>query len=356
MARKKTVTTTEELPETQEFVLPGTDADNPFADFVKRNPNNNRKFKVSKWEATGTIHLFSTNDAFDEDFLQENYGGGRYLVKGFVDGVKTDEWEFKVADKPNQGSGGRASTSGSGSNASEGSESIPRSKTHEEFLETMIITMLGNRGNNITQPTPVGELTEAMKNLQGMGGTNGAREYTEGFKAGVEMARNIAGGGGVEGEDWKSTLFRTVKEIALPVANAISSARGTTLPAQPATESTQVPIPTNENELNKMIFDGIQKLKKQCMKGIPVDLVVDWIVTNADDYQEFVRVAFTTDFSTFCKIDPEIANEPYVTWFKLLYDGLRTRFRENYDTNDDSEGDGGDEGNPNRNEGPRAVS
>jgi hypothetical protein len=90
------------------------------------------------------------------------------------------------------------------------------------------------------------------------------------------------------------------------------------------------------------VQQGITFLKSKIMQGLPVGLALDWIEQNAADYQHIIHAIITQDFAEFAKFDPEIGREPYATWFKSLYDGLRQSFKEATTLDMDSVGNNGD--------------
>jgi hypothetical protein len=365
-AKKKVTTTTIEDTDNEQnnntgFTLRNASEtyDDPLAEIDAKYPNANRKIKVGRWTPNGVRHVFSTTDLFDEDFLQEHYGGGKYVVRVFVDNVQQRSFEINVEDRP-------------GTRPQNGFTDDPQPKpnvtnasangnggTGFGGLTEMLLMKLLDRAPAATS-TSVSELAEVMKIAQGAQPQVGnGKEYMEGFKAGVEFASKIterATGGG----DWKTTLIDAAKE-ALPLVAGAMGGAGSRVPATMQNapivipnSGVQKPMEVRTPEM-QIVYDTIQNLKSYAMAKTDPDLVIDWAIANATkpEVQHVIHFAFTNDFAAFAKVDPEIANEPYVTWFKLVYDGLRSAFNSADSVDDDNSGESGDARNvtPNANAG-----
>lgn len=338
------------VADTPEFQL-GSDAPrDPIAEFFARFPNANCKFKVGKYDGQHIVHLFTTTDIPDEDSLQETHGGGRYVIRAYEDGTERGIIEMRIAGKP--GAGTFPNPESTDTEPKPNAPPVDNSETG--FMKQLLLQVLKISGNGgmQSQQTPVNELAEAMKTLHALnppGGGNAAKEYAEGLKAGIELAKNLGAGG--DAPDWKTELFRMAKDVIPSVMTTLPSMmqKGQTPVNRPVNTPTVAslanpvvtPIPLPEDdELDKLLFDGIQKLKSMCMMGASPDLIIEWVQTNANQpqYQNFVRAAFTREFESFTSIDSEIAKPPYVEWFKSLYDGLRSAFKPNNEVDNDNLG------------------
>jgi hypothetical protein len=356
MPRKKIVTTEEINEAENENKLPEFPSQIPDEDPLSAfDGYSNISIKVYRWTNTGTVFVFKTDTPFDEAFLQEHYGAGRYLVKIWRDGVKhREDVEMRVEGAPTGTPTQAKTTSPDSKTAHELGNDVPQS-----FMQTLLLRLVGANGGAIPQErTPVGELVEAVKGVVSLTGNgsngNAAKDFSEGFKAGIEMAKSAQGimSPGND-EDWKTTAFRMLKETVPGVVAAISSARApvtNTGVQHPATvlPNPGLPLPTQMSEQEQMdaiIKKGIAKLKPLCMMGVSPDSIIDLIAAQVGnvEYQQIIHTAFAIEFDAFAKIDPEIANEPYATWFRSLYNGLRSAFRQPDDMDDDT---GGDSGNP----------
>lgn len=356
MPPKKKPTNRESNPDNVPFQMVDAGPPDPLAEIFAQYPNANRKIKVGKYVGTGIEHCFSTSDLIDEDFLQEHYGGGRYKLRIFIDGIMQSEVEMRIAQKLT--SGGVNATTGAGAaplSSGSSSDGIAPAKTaentHQTFLETMLLKMVGV--SPAQQSTPVNELAEAMKtisSLNGNGNQNAAAEFTNGLKAGIELAKDMGGGGG---GDWKSELFRMVKDSIPHIAGTLPLMMGgnkTQVSVAPTVASVAAPVNAISEEqkmsdtMHKMLYDGIQKLKGMCLNGAPVDLIIDWVLANANQpqYQDFIRAAFSIEFDAFATIDPEIIKPPFADWFRKLYDGLRHEFKPADEVDNGNDGTTGD--------------
>lgn len=314
----------------------------PLADFFAQYPNANRKFKIGRYENGSIVHLFSTSDLIDEDALQDQYPeGGRFIIRAYEENALRGSTEIRIAGKP-----GHQSPPNDSERKIEVSNAEPGK--NDSLAERLLFKIMGMGPSAMAAnvPTPVNELAEAIKTLHslngsGGGGVNAAKEFIEAFKLGMEMGRT---NGGTE-LDWKTEAFRMLKDVIPSVAAAIPAITG-----KPAA----TPAPTREKmietlaipgaEADKIMYDGIQKLKGMCMSHAPVDLIIDWVIANAAnaEYQNFIRSAFTREFESFVAIDSEIGKPPFDVWFKSLYDGLRSAFNEANEVDDDRNGGNGD--------------
>jgi len=319
-----------------EFILPEGSGD-PLSDFFSQFPNANRKFKIGRYVGNTVEHLETTTDIPDEDQLQEIYGGGRFVIRAFSDGIQRGQIEMRIANKP-----GHTPVVPESPEPEKKNDPI---SNDDSFFKQMFMKMMAGGGMIPQQQTPVNELAEALKTIHSLGGsnTNAAKEYSEGLKAGIELAKNMGAGGGET--DWKTELFRMAKDVIPSIATSVASI-ATKSPVAPSNGKPSpaeiVAISGNANVMDKLLFDGIQKLKGYCLKNTPVDLIIDWIVNNAAEYQDFIRAAFSRSFESFATIDPEISNEPFNKWFRQLYDGLRLAFVPNDSMDDDNDGTDGD--------------
>lgn len=339
MAKKKVVTTEESDEHELGSGAEGELIDDPLSEILAQYPNANRKIRVSRYTPAGPEFVCSSTEMIDEEFLQQEHGAGRYLVKVLIDGVKRLEYELRIAGKPGtrQPSNGSAMTTAVESKTVVGSES--------DFLKTLVLALI-NRGSQ--QSTPVGELTTAIRDLHSIsGGSNGSQQFTDGLKQGIELGKGLSRGGG---SDWKSDLMQTVRDVVPQLGGMV--ARGVPQPAPVHTTNLRVVTPEQlganpvRTPLDELLFTTIQTLKSQCMNQTSVDLVIDYALSSVNDVktQELIRACFTRDFAGIVAIDPTIGVEPFVTWFKQLFDGLRYAFKTPDDVDDHSGGPTGDQG------------
>lgn len=266
------------------------------------------RVKVYKQGPRGMEYCFSGGTEIDEDIIQ-GYGGGSYELRVFVNGVRQDTVPIIIAERPKTM---LPNVSNASAPANNYDPDIAYMKRHMEFLEKMVMNGgVGNSGNS-----SMVELVEAVKALNGL--SNG-KDPMDMMLRGIELAKEL--NTGVSG-DWKSALIDSFRDIAKSVAPVlVAKSQGMDM-AQNNQESVS-PEATIRN--------GIGYLKSRVVSGLHPDLVIDWILNNSNDpqYHPFLQMVFKSDFEEFIKIDSEIAQEPYLSWFRTLHAGLREAVNEN---------------------------
>jgi len=259
------------------------------------------------------VFCFSSEENVDEEQLQETYGGGKYALRFFVENTLKHTAYLEVADKP----ANKQSANGS-------AESIQNQMLREQsqWNRDLLLTILG-RPSPVNTPTPMNDIAQMWTMIQG----NQAK--SDNFQAMITLfTKGLELGAGKSGDmDWKTALIQTVREIAPGITNAVVSAQtgaggngGNGLP----NNMSPALIP------DQMLRQGISMLKTRIIAGLPVGLALDWIVTNASDpqYQPFLSAALSKSFEDLVKVDNELANEPYNSWFREFLIGLKDHFKE----------------------------
>lgn len=324
-ARKKIVTTEivdNETPPLTNAELPKEDSldDNEgIQNYLSQFTDKPFVVKVYKITATGAEFCFKGSTDVDEEMIQNAFGGGRYELRVFVDGLKADVIPVAIAERKYDAPIHNGNGNGNDANS-----------IHNRFLLEQIAffktqAMLGNqKGGSLT------EMVEALKIMNGIGGsTKDPMEYF--FKA-FELAKDLNNGG--HNGDWKTALIDSAKDIAKAVAPGLI-ARSQTNNGQPIQISS-----------DDMIRQGITYLKQQAVRGLNPQLVIEWIMSNSNDpqYEPFLKQVLGTEFEQFSELDPELKNEPYRTWFSTVHQGIKDIFNENI-SDDDSSGTSGNIGN-----------
>lgn len=265
-------------------------------------------FKIYRVTAQGPEFCYQTDD-LDEEFLQRNCGGGEFQVRIFINGVKRHMFKMRTAPPLKN-----PDTNGNG-NGHNGDR-------HTEFLEKMLLAYIQREGSSGSGPS-VMELTQALANLDGLRGKS--ENTMDNFLKGVEFAKGILGDRSTG--DWKSDLVSAAKD-ALPVVGAMLGSRGGRPPVPVTAENPGEipPVVSNEDQNRAVIQQGLNFLKKKCLAGMDTDLIIDWVVNNAEDYQPLIHIVLNVPFDEFIKIDAEIGREPFTSWFKELFNGLRLAF------------------------------
>lgn len=261
--------------------------------------------KVSKLSRTGAEYCFSTEGEINEDFIQEQFGGGRYLCKIFVNGIYRKPFHLNIAERrknPDAPHGGMAD------------QTI-------QFLKEQIADLRSQLGNR--NSTPVGELADAMLKLQQLsgGGAGANQSQMEWFMKGLEFARERTT---EKGDDWTGIVREAIPVVTEMMKNTRgikSDNPGGNPPAQPQRA-------LKEPDTSDLIRDGIAYLKKQALRGIDPILMVDLAAVNADDpkFEPVLHFALSSDVSALAAYDPDVIRPPLSKWFEQFLDGLRQAF------------------------------
>jgi hypothetical protein len=182
------------------------------------------------------------------------------------------------------------------------------------FMKELLLKLIENRGTGpVTAGPSLTELTAALSNLDNL---RGKPESTmDSFQKGMEFAQSLTGT-----TDWKTDVLRTIRDIAPQVMGVFGGKGG--MPLNP--DSREQPVA--ELPPDSMIKEGIKYLKKKAIAGVEPELIIDWVYNNGEEYEALLRVVLNSEFADFVKFDPEIGTEPFVSWFKPLFDGLRSAF------------------------------
>jgi len=254
------------------------------------------------------VFCFSSEDSVDEEQLQDTYGGGKYALRVYVDSVLKQTLYIEVADKPAK------------LNGPIDSSSVQNQMLRDQLTwnQQIVLAMLGKSGP-VTAPTPMADIVSAWQVLHQEKPTSSLDSMITLFTKGLELGMDRSGNGG--GSDWKTELLRTVRDVA-PSLTQLIPRNG-----QPNGEQPAMPNPQPVLLPEQVLQQGIDYIKHKIMKGLPVGLALDWIVSNAEDYNQFLQMALSKNFEDFAKIDPELANEPYNSWFRQLLVGLQEHFK-----------------------------
>jgi hypothetical protein len=333
--RKKTTTVVEDIPEGTPVLdtgeTSGFDFDLQRADDAETVDQILRDNGIA-----GVLYRFYDNDGgycysssdLDYDRARQETGGGKNCKLGvFVNGklMRMVPFPLAVLQRSVNGNG---NGSGNGSGFSD-SKSDFLEKQIQRNHELLLTAMTAQRKEGPS-------LTELVASLASLDNMRGKQESTmDLFLKGVEFAQGVTG----QTPDWKTDLVRTVKESFPQFMEMFSGMRqhtngnGTALPAS------NLPTLPNEN----MIKAGIAYLKKKVIAGVDPELIIEWIVNNAEEYQGLLAIILNQQFADIAKFDPEIGAEPFVGWFLSLFNGLRSAFTGPRPVDNDSGGDVGDE-------------
>lgn len=311
-----------ELPETFE-ADPGEEAVQSIIDGL--GPGD-IKIKISKWGPKGAAYCFSTDGEIDEDFIQAQFGGGKYTGKIFVDGLFRKAFTLTIADR----------VSMAASPGAIGDVQVRMMQQQIDFLKDMVI-----QGRS-QEKEPITALADVMLKMNQMQQASAQPLPMDTLMKCIELGRTLNG----EGSDWKGTLLEVVRESMPAIQGILSAPRAGARPMIPA-ESKQEAVQTNGGptveQLQAQLKSGIDFLKRKCLAGSDAGLYIDWIVDNREvaPYAQLIHSIVSQPFSSFVQIDSEIAKPPYEAFFTTLYNGIREIFSEPGDVDVDSGKQGG---------------
>lgn len=284
--------------------------------------------KVHKLNGADRAFCFQSDTPVDEVTLQNMYPlGGKFIVTEYnsANELVGTPTVMTIEAKPN--SVQPVAVNGS-------ADDIRTRMLLEElaFTRNMMLQMINGVFNNKAQTTgtPLGELAQAMQMLHTISPQNNSADL---ILKGMELGMKANGSGG----DWKTALVDTAKDIAPVVVQAFGAAR--TAQAQQQGQMTMIPVTPAA-----MLKQGLDWLKPRIISGLEVDLAVGWVIQNANDpmCQQLLSHA-AQGLEAFVSVDPEIANEPYKTWFTTAIVNLRQWYATQSANQDDNERGNGDD-------------
>lgn len=300
-----------------------------------------------------TVKLYDDDGAFciampdptniDEEVIRRRCGHGNFKLRIYVNGKYRQTIPLPIRQLHLDPSEARNGTH---------SETL-QPGSHSDFLERqaqrnheLLLAAIGSA--RTTGPT-LTEITGALANIDNLRGKQ--ESALDMVLKGIELAKSMNGD-----TDWKSDLIRMGKDALPQIMNGVTAIMGnrnngqqTQIPPVNATNSQDSALPSAE-----AIKSGIGYLKKKCLAGVNPDLLIEWVVTNADEYQGLIRVILNKEFSEFAQYDLEIGSEPFIGWFRALFDGLRSAFSGQDPVDDDTGRDLGDENHTGNDGEPRA--
>lgn len=308
MAKTKTTTVKETLPDesagVEEGFFFGSEDDELLQKIRKQYGDGTVKFKVYRVVAGKPVFITESTENVDEAQLQE-FGAGRYAIRIFINGEAKDTVYVEVADKP-----GKPAAAGS-------VDSIQNQLYRDQiqFGQQMILALINKNSGNGGGFTMQDAIALAAL-VKGNG--NGVEHVLKGLELGLANA----GGGG--GSDWKSLLVSTLKEFAPAINTAIVA----NAPPQPNGQPAQLPAMTQTQD--QLLIQALNMIKAKVIAGLPVGLALDWLVANASDpqYQNYMKLALSKSFEDLVKLDNELANEPFNSWFREFLLGMKEHFKE----------------------------
>ena len=280
--------------------------------------------KVHKLSGADRFFCFQSETPVDEVLIQSQYpSGGKFIVTEYNSaGSLLDTKMINIEAKP-------FAVTGVNGN---GGEDIRSRMLLEElaFTRNMMLQMINGMFNSKSQQsaTPLAEIAQVMQTIHTM---SPAINPTDLVLKGMELGIKANGGA----PDWKAQLAETAKEILPTVVQTLGTVR--------QTQPQQGPMMIQAAPAT-LIKQGLDWLKPRIISGMDTESAVNWVITNANDptcQQLLMHAAQGLD--AFVKIDPEIANEPYKTWFINAIQALKEWYAaQSANQNDNDGGDGND--------------
>ena len=291
------------------------------------------KLRVYRVQAAGEDeYLFSADGFVDEDFIQGEHGAGRYKLKIYIGDEWRDECTIRIAARPGVNPPGTAP-------GAPAPAAVPQAS---DFAQELLLAMV--KSGSLGGPPAdagggVGGMADMVKAIVALKENFGTADPMKYFLDGIAQGRKM--GEGSEG-DWKRELAATIKDVAPVVASAFRPAPAAPPGAQPVQQ------PTQEQQLeaiNVYVKNAILRIKPQVSMGLQADLAIDWLLNNASDpaYAPLLQLAINQPFEDLQALDDDLAKEPYATWFRSVYDGIRSAYSTQDSVATDPTGESGNE-------------
>lgn len=281
--------------------------------------------KVYKLNGATRSFCFVATEPVDEVLIQNQYpAGGKFIAveyNAMNEVVRTTPIDIEPKPLTNV----PATINGNGELAMLREELSFQRNMVTQMINGLFQSKINGNGDQLSML----EMVQVMQGLKDLGGKGGSSPVDLLIK-GMELGAKTNGGG-----DWKTDLIATAKEVLPPIANSIAQAR------QPQGTTRMIQTTTTPADVLKQ---GIAWIKTKILTGMQPDLAVGMLVQFANDpqYQPILATAIQGDINTFISIDPEIANEPYRSWFTVAIEELKGWYAEQSTTENDNERGNGD--------------
>ena len=164
------------------------------------------------------------------------------------------------------------------------------------------------------------------------------------FLKGVDLAKALQSDNGTA--DWKSELLKMGRDAIPAITSVVQARTKQAPPPQPQPEQTVIdPNQLTDEQKRGALLQGIAYLKQQFFMGLDPETALNYIATNAANpqFQIIIKEVLKMKWEELVALDAEIQQEPFLSSFRALFDGLRSEFG----TEDPMESDsGGNDRNP----------
>lgn len=278
--------------------------------------------KVYKVNAGGKSFCFQTTEPVDEVSIQVQYPtGGKFIVQEFNNlNHVIGTTHIDIEPKP-------IATSVNGNNGDIHTRLLLDELAHNRMMVLKLIEGLAAGRSQQQEHTPLGELAQAMQVVNEMSGKSNPVDL---IVKGMELGMKSSGG-----TDWKAELVSAAKDV-IPAAVQLVGNRQ--IPQGQTPMMITAPTPS-------LMKTGIDWLKPQILAGMTTDLAIGWVIQNAKDplcNQLIANALKDNALNSFIEVDPELANEPYKTWFESAIQLLKDEYaaQQGNDTDDSQRGNG----------------
>lgn len=294
-------------------------------------------YRYQRWSSTPGWICSKAPSEVSEEALAEEFGPGKYLIRpwsesenkwGKAKTVAIDSGEHSLTA---QGSTLQAPQY-DGSAVADKMLTMQQASTdrmmqmmqaaNQQMLTLVTAIITSSAGKQID---PIA-LATLFKESNSGGGSNMAM-----FKDMLGLAKEMVGGGGAgESDPWLSLITAVVPKV-LEARNPTPPPAQPATPAPPAAAAPAAPggARTEEEIVLEERKSFIELLKKKALKNAPIDEWADYIEDNVEDEGPHFVLGITQQYpwpqvaAGLVSLDNELAAEPYLTWFKNLYDALR---------------------------------
>lgn len=311
------------------------------------------KVRVYKYDASGNAVFQGpcTVDVISEEYIQAQYGEGRYQVKLInAEGVYVTSRTLSVGPPPG---GSRPAATSSHvvieTPQSSGQMDMLRSElaANREMMLELVRSISNRPAAGASEKSTFAEVAEAMaalKNVVAPPEKSPMSSFTDMLailKQGIELGQS-GGGALTEKPGWMSLAREAMS--ALPAV--VGALRPAPVPVNGgnhmAPQANPLGIPP---ELYNKLLHGIAFLKNRAAKNSDVGLFIDLIVENVDveEYSTLIPLAMQATLDQIAAAtDPEIGMPPYRAWFENLFGGIKDAINEQNRINAGATGDGAD--------------
>lgn len=276
--------------------------------------------------------------ASEESFIQRRWRGGRYDLRYYRGPHLAYSRSVNIADidelEPTRNGHHNGQT-----------DVVSILQQQLAMMNQQIIALQSRPVSN----SPIGEMVAGAKEIASLAKpaeSSNIEKLFDIFMKGMEMGQKSGGDGEF---NWKKELMDFAKP-AIPAVMGFLQSRnsqaGAPVTVNPGgrgagleTDVPQPALPGLPPELAAMLTQGFDYLKRKAKAGKNPNVYVDMVLENRDEeiYGTLIDVVCNLEFSQITALDPEIAREPYQSFFRSIYDGIRAEIAAEIEANKQEE-------------------